>query len=121
LAQLVEEHGWGRREEKAGGRQAGSPWFGRGSRIANSVYSTIIASRAMKTPCVLALAWAGLGSIALGLAAGQDAAFDPRDFSKTNSVTLLLVDATRGRPLPEQGLQHIYLERDGQTAVLTVL
>jgi len=75
----------------------------------------------MKTPCVRALAWAGLGSVALGLAAGQDAAFDPRDFSKTNSVTLLLVDATRGRPLPEQGLQHIYWERDGQTAVLSVL
>jgi hypothetical protein len=45
---------------------------------------------------------------------GQPAA--PRDFSKTNSVTLFLADAKRGRA--DGGLSHSFWERDGRTEVL---
>ena len=70
--------------------------------------------------CLRASAWIGL-RLALGVfAADEPPALDLNDFSNTNSVTLLLADAVRGRPLPGQGLQHIYWERDGQTAVMNV-
>ena len=65
-------------------------------------------------------AWIGLILALRVFAADKPPALDLNDFSNTNSVTLLLAEAVRGRPLPGQGLQHIYWERDGQTAVISV-
>src|SRR3982751_6715479 len=54
--------------------------------------------------------------LALGVAPAHAQRAEPRDFSKTNSVTLYLADAKRGRA--ESGLSHSFWERDGRTEVL---
>jgi hypothetical protein len=74
----------------------------------------------MKTPYAGAVACALSCSLAVSLVHSQDAALDPRDFSKTNSVTLFLAEAERGSRLPGQGLEHIYWERDGRTTAMSV-
>jgi hypothetical protein len=51
----------------------------------------------MKTPWVDAVACALLSSLAVGFAASQDAVFDPRDFSTSNSVAVLLVQRESSR------------------------
>ena len=43
-----------------------------------------------------------------------------QDFSKTNSVTLPLVEAKRGNEWTGHGLKHAYWERDGRTTILDV-
>src|SRR5258705_10426667 len=64
---------------------------------------------------------AGLAALAPCSVHGQDDRLEPKDFSKTNSVTLLLVDVRRRNQPPEQhGLTHAFWENDGRTTLMDV-
>ena len=65
-----------------------------------------VASLAALTPCFVR---------------AQDGRPEPKDFSKSNFVTLLLVDVRRRNESPEQhGLSHAFWENDGRTTLMDV-
>ena len=67
------------------------------------------------------LCFAALSPLASDSGHTQEGRSEPADFSKTNSVTLLLVEAVRkNQPLAHQGLTHAYWENDGRTTVMDV-
>lgn len=49
---------------------------------------------------------------------GEDEQSPSKDFSKTNSVTLLLADAQRRGVSPSNGLSHAFWEKDGRTTMM---
>src|SRR5688572_8207788 len=63
------------------------------------------------------LALSGATQLMSPLALAQD--FKPKDFSKTNSVTIRLADAEAF--LPEHGLTHAFGEADGISTLTNVL
>ena len=74
----------------------------------------------MKTPYAGAIDYPSFTCVSVGFIHSQDAAAEPPDFAKTNSVTLLLAEADRGFGPPTNGLEHLYWEKDGLTIIREV-
>lgn len=55
-----------------------------------------------------------------GILTAQEEVLVPKDFSRTNSVTLSLMEAKRGNERWQQGLAHAFWEKDGRTTVMDV-
>jgi hypothetical protein len=90
------------------------------SRIASLRYSAITAPHAMRTRFPHPAACVLFCSVAPCLVLSQDAVLEPKDFTKTNSITIVPVEAERGNEQRGQGLEHIYWQRDGWTTIMNV-